>query len=78
MYSKMCIVAINTNISFLEITVIVTMSRQNVMMVAFLCHGQMSLVHCSVSSGLQDSIIHIVSVIRHISFYRRAKFVAVL
>jgi len=56
MYSKLGIVAINTNISFFEITVIVTMFRQNVIMVAFLCHGQMSLVHCSVSSRLQDQL----------------------
>lgn len=48
------------------------MSRQNVMVVAFLCHGQMSLIHYSVFTDLQDLIIvRIVSIIiRHIVLSR--------
>lgn len=63
----MCVVAINTNLSFFEITVIVMMSRQNVMVIAFLCHGQTPLIHYSVFSDFRDLIIlSIVSVIRYI------------
>lgn len=70
----MCVVVINTNLSFFEITVIVRMSRQNVMVVAFLCHGQMSLIHYSVFADLPDFIISSISslvVIRHIVLLRK-------
>lgn len=56
------------------------MSRQNVMVVAFLCHGQMSLIHYSVLADLQGFIISSVSslLLFVISFYYRAKSAAIL
>lgn len=53
------------------------MSRQNVMVVASLCHGQMSLIHWNVSAKLQDSIISSISSLLLIPYRFIAKSAAI-